>query len=143
MMTITRYEPWSLLEQFQRQLDRFNDERSDTTSAVTSWSPAVDIKEEDDRFVLKADLPGVKPDEIDVTMEDGVLTVRGERVDEKTDQQEGYKRVERFRGSFYRRFTLPDTTDSENISANYEHGVLELSIPKKAAVQPKRITVNG
>lgn len=142
-MTITRYEPWSLLEQFQRQLDRFNDERSDTTSAVTSWSPAVDIKEENDRFVLKADLPGVKPDEIDVTMEDGVLTVRGERIDEKTDEQEGYKRVERFRGSFYRRFTLPDTTDSENISANYEHGVLELSIPKKPAVQPKRITVNG
>lgn len=142
-MAITRYEPWSLLDQFQRTLDRMNEDRSDSTSAVTSWSPAVDIKEENDRFLLKADLPGVKPDEIDVTMEDGVLTVRGERSEEKTDEQEGYKRVERFRGSFYRRFTLPDTTDSENISAKYEHGVLELTIPKKPAVQPKRITVNG
>ena len=134
-MAIVRYEPWNILG---RALS--GDE--DSVSSTSTWTPAVDIKEEDDRFVLHADVPGVSPEEINVTMEDGVLTVRGERSSESKEEKDGYKRVERFNGTFYRRFVLPDTTDEEKISANYEKGVLELIIPKKPTVMPKRITVN-
>jgi HSP20 family protein len=101
----------------------------------------VDIKEENDKFVLHADIPGVKPEAIDISMENGVLTVKGEKKTEATTEQEGYKRVERSFGSFYRRFSLPDTADAEAISAKSKHGVLEIVIPKRAAVQPKKINV--
>ena len=142
---MTRYEPWSLLNQLQRELERnFEGTRAGTDTAATAeWTPAVDLKEEPDRYVLWADLPGVSPDHIDITMEDGILTLKGERATEAKSQREGIKRVERVFGTFYRRFSLPDTADSEGISARCANGVLEISIPKKAAVQPKKITVTG
>src|SRR3954449_1076658 len=91
-MAIARYEPWSLLHQLHRELDRARDTGNGEGSAVTAeWAPAVDIKEEPDKFVLEADLPGVKPEEIDVNMEDGVLTIRGERKTEAKTQKEDYK----------------------------------------------------
>lgn len=143
-MTLTRYEPWSLLSQLQKELERNVEAVQNDSSAVTAeWAPSVDIKEEKSRYVLQADLPGVKPEDIDITMEHGVLTIKGERNTEAKTEKEGYKRVERTHGTFYRRFTLPDTVDAEGISASSKDGVLELVILKKAAVQPKKITVSG
>lgn len=149
-MSIVRYEPWSALRKFQDDVNRlFADtrlglpENGDESNVVTShWTPAVDIKEEDDRFVLKADVPGVDPKDIEVTMADGVLTIKGERRHEDTKEGNGYKRVERSYGSFYRRFSLPDTADTEAISAKGENGVLEVSIPKQEKLQPRRIKVS-
>jgi HSP20 family protein len=141
-MAITRYEPWGLLTQLQRELERVRDDTTgDGSSSTAEWAPAVDIKEESDKFVLHADLPGVKPEEIDVSMENGVLTIKGEKRTEAKTEKEGYKRVERTFGSFYRRFSLPDTANPDAISAATKNGVLEIVIPKRESVQPKKINV--
>ena len=139
-MAITRYEPWSLLNRLQRELDQGSAEGS---TATAEWAPAVDIKEEADKFVLHADIPGVKPEEIDISMEAGVLTIKGEKNTEATTEKENYKRVERTYGSFYRRFSLPDTANAEAISAASKNGVLVITIPKREAVQPKKISVSS
>lgn len=150
-MSLMRYEPYRLLDRLQREFDRMGsldpfaresggDDNSDVV--VSQWRPAVDIREEDDRFVILADLPGVDPEEIEVTMENGVLTLKGERSSEKTEEREGYKRVERARGTFFRRFSLPDTADADRIEANSRNGVLEIVLPKQEKVKPKRITVS-
>lgn len=143
-MSVSRNEPWSLLNQLQRELERSFEGRPGSESAATAeWTPAVDIKEEPDRYVLIADLPGISPENIDVTMEHGILTLRGERNTEAKTERSGYKRIERVYGSFYRRFSLPDTADAEGIAARYNNGVLEILIPKKAAIQPKKIVVSS
>ena len=147
-MLLTRYEPWSAMRQLQNEMSRVFDRAvagaEDGSSVVTSrWTPAVDIKEDSERFVITADIPGVEPDDIEVTMENGVLTIKGEReLESKDEGADGRRRVERVYGSFYRRFTLPDTADAEAISASGRHGVLEVVIPKRAALQPKRIAVS-
>ena len=146
-MLLTRYEPWSAMRQLQNEMSRVFDNAvagaEDGSNVVTSrWTPAVDIREDAERFVITADVPGVDPEDIELTMENGVLTIKGERTLEAKDEGDnGYRRVERVYGSFYRRFTLPDTADAEAISANGRHGVLEVVIPKRAALQPKRIAV--
>lgn len=141
-MAITRYEPWGLLTQLQKELEQMRgDVAREGSSATAEWVPAVDIKEASDKFVLHADLPGVKPEEIDISMENGVLTIKGEKKTEATTEKEGYKRVERTYGSFYRRFSLPDTANPDAISAVSKHGVLEIIIPKRESVQPKKISV--
>lgn len=146
-MSIVRYQPWSLLNQLHGEIDRIANAGSGAYGedasqlAATDWVPAVDIKEDDERFVIHADVPGVDPKDIDVQMENGVLSIKGERHSESAEEREGYKRVERVRGSFFRRFSLPDTADAEGISAKSEHGVLEIVIPKQKQVQPKRILV--
>lgn len=144
----TSYEPWSLLQRMQTDLGRLLDEREGTggnaSSVVTSqWAPAVDIKEEDQRFVVTADVPGVDPKDIDVSMENGQLIIRGERKFEAEQGRDGYRRVERVHGTFYRRFGLPDYVDAEKISANCKNGVLEVVVPKAQKVQPRRIEVKG
>ncbi len=147
-MLLTRYEPWSAMRQLQNEMSRVFDNAvagaEAGSSVVTSrWTPAVDIREDTGRFVLSADIPGVEPKDIEITMENGVLTIKGERKLETQDEGDnGYRRVERAYGGFYRRFTLPDTTDAEAISASGKHGVLEVVIPKRAALQPKRIEVS-
>lgn len=103
--------------------------------------PAVDIKDEENRYVIRADIPGVKPEDIEVTMENGMLTIRGERKFEETEEKENFKRIERSHGLFYRRFTLPDNTDAEAIQASGKDGVLEVIIPKTAETHSKRIEV--
>ncbi len=138
-MAITRYEPWGLLSQLQRELERGVAEGS---TATAEWAPAVDIKEEANRFVIYADIPGVKPEEIDISMHDGVLTIKGEKSSESKTEKDGYKRVERTYGSFYRRFSLPDTANPDAISASSKNGVLEIVIPKREAVLPKKINVS-
>jgi HSP20 family protein len=110
---------------------------------LTDWVPAVDIREKDDRFELSADLPGVNPEDISVTMEDGVLTIQGSRLAEVTDEQDNYTRYERVYGKFLRRFTLPDTANGDEISALTKNGVLNVSIPKQAKVQPRKIAVKS
>lgn len=143
-MMLVSQDPWRSLARLQRDVSRLF-ERADgeaTTSAATSdWIPPVDIREEHDRYVLHVDVPGVDPGAIEVTAENGVLTVRGERPGVADDGRAPYKRVERVHGSFYRRFTLPDAVDTDQIQATCQLGVLEISIPKQAQVQPRRINV--
>ena len=145
-MNITRYDPWRMMDDWRHEMDRvFHPllQREDDTSHVVGgeWAPAVDIKEEDNRYVIRADIPGVKPEDIEVTMENGVLTIRGERRFEETEEKENFKRIERSHGLFYRRFSLPDNTDAEAIQATGKDGVLEVVIPKTAEKQAKRIEV--
>jgi len=149
-MSLVRYEPWSLLSQLHGDVDRLVNTRlgrygedSDQLVSSSDWVPAVDIKEEDNRYVIHADVPGVDPKDIEINMEDGVLSIRGQRHSESTDEREGYKRVERVRGSFYRRFSMPDTANAEAVTAKSKDGVLEIVIPKQEKLQPKRIQVKG
>ena len=150
-MAIVRYEPWGLLDKFQEEFNRlglFDQMResadSDNSNVVTShWRPAVDIREENNRYVIMADLPGVDPKDIEITMEQGVLTIKGERASDKEESHEGYKRVERVRGTFYRRFSLPDSADAEHIEAHGKNGVLEIVLPKLEKVQPRKISVKS
>lgn len=141
---MTIYRPWGNLGHLQREMSRLFEpglpSGSDEFSS-SDWTPAVDVKEEEDRFLIRADLPGVDPKDIDLHVEKGMLSIRGERESESRDEREGYKRVERVHGSFYRRFSLPDNVDTDNIKADSRHGVLEISIPKKDAGQPRKITV--
>jgi HSP20 family protein len=149
-MAMIRYEPWALVNQLQNEINRLFETRAgagageDNSTVVTShWMPAVDIREDADRFVLFADIPGVDPKDIEITMEKGVLTIRGERKIDSDEQPEAYKRVERARGTFYRRFGLPDSADPERIAARGKNGVLEITIPKHERVQPRKIAVEG
>ncbi|MHB8471368.1 MAG: Hsp20/alpha crystallin family protein [Gammaproteobacteria bacterium] len=146
-MNMMRYEPWTLMGQLQKEMSRLVDPRITNTTednVVTSdWTPAVDIKEETGRFVIAADVPGVDPKDVDVHMENGLLTLRGQRNFESTEEKNGYKRVERVHGSFYRRFSLPDTADAERISAKCSNGVLEIIIPKHEKVMPRKIAVES
>lgn len=146
-MNITRYEPWGLVNRLHQDLDRvFGRDFAlddDSRGAVSDWMPAVDVHETKDAFVLRADLPGVDPKDIEVTMENGVLTLRGRRESETTQEEKGYRRVERISGEFFRRFTLPDIADSQAISAQTANGVLTVRINKRPEVQPKRIEVKA
>lgn len=146
-MSLIRRNPGNIFDYMQREFDRMHgrslaETDKDNGNVVTSdWAPAVDIKEEDNQYLIVADIPGVDPNEIDIHMEDGVLTIKGERDSEKKDEKENYKRIERVHGVFYRRFTMPDNADAEKIAAKSNHGVLEVSIPKKEAAQPRKISV--
>ncbi|MEW6645859.1 MAG: Hsp20/alpha crystallin family protein [Pseudomonadota bacterium] len=143
-MSLVRYDPWSLLDQLRREMDRAYEGREETgISTASDWVPAVDIKEEADCFIIHADVPGVDPKAIEVHAENGMLTIKGERESEKKEEKEGYKRVERVYGSFFRRFSLPDTADTDKITARSNNGVLEVRVPKHEKVQPRKITVEG
>ena len=148
-MHITRFEPWGLINLLHQDLDqiagrRFGLAGSDHNgSSVADWVPAVDIVEEKDRYVLRADVPGVKPEDIEVNMENGILSVSGERHRESTEEAQGMRRVERVSGKFYRRFTLPDTADAEDISAKSANGILEVVIPKQPQILARKITVKA
>ena len=144
-MNVTRYEPWSLLNLMHRDLNRIAGQHGtdDVGNSVADWVPAVDIVEEKERFILKADLPGVSSEDIDVNMEDGVLSLSGERKPETGSEIDGLRRVERASGKFYRRFSLPDTANADEISARSANGILEISIPKAPEIQARRITVEA
>ena len=143
-MNIARFEPWTFVDLLHRDLDRLADHRGITRndhSAVADWVPAVDIVEQKDCFLLRADVPGVAAADIDVSMENGILSVSGQRHAESHDDADGVRRFERVSGRFHRRFSLPDTADAESIEASFTHGVLEVVIPKLPEVQPRRISV--
>jgi len=145
MRTLTRWEPFRGATSLQDQINRvFNDvlERTGEESSLTAWAPAVDIYETEHELVLKADLPDIDPKDLDIRVENNILTIRGERKFEKNVSEENYLRVERSYGSFTRSFTLANTVNSEAIKAAYENGVLTLSIPKREEAKPKQIKVN-
>lgn len=148
-MMISR-DPWTRLNQIQREMERLFDGRTpaafgddNSNVATVDWAPAVDIKEEDGRFVVLADIPGVDPKDIEISVAGGMLTIRGERLVENKEEREAFKRIERTRGTFYRRFSLPDSADMERISARGHNGVLEISIPKHERTQPRKISVES
>lgn len=122
----------------------FQNDSGDESSVVTSqWVPRVDIKEEPNRFVLYADIPGVNPEDIEVQMDKGMLTIKGERREEATLESESFSRIERRHGSFHRRFALPDSADPDGISASGRNGVLQIVIPKRPETTPRRIQVGS
>lgn len=122
----------------------FQSESGDESSVVTSqWMPRVDIKEEPNQFVLYADIPGVNPEDIEVQMDKGMLTIKGERTEEQVSESENYSRIERRHGSFHRRFALPDSADPEGIAASGNNGVLQITIPKRPETTPRRIKVGS
>jgi len=148
-MSIARHAAWNVGNGYPRDLRQVFDrilgqEESDHSNVVTSqWAPRVDIREEDKRFIILADVPGVDPATIEINMDKGILSIKGERTAEATGENGKLTRVERSQGSFYRRFALPDSADAETISAAGKNGVLEISIPKKPETTPRRITINA
>lgn len=147
IMAIIRYQPWSVLNHLQDEVNKIfehNLRSTDTDAskvATSQWMPNVDIKEEPSRFIILADVPGVEPKNIEVKWENGVLTIKGEKRYENEEKGADYFRRERDVGTFYRRFSLPDTADSEKISAVGKHGVLEITIPKIQKSQPRNIEI--
>ena len=140
-MTLLRYQsPWSLLgSSLQRELEPLR--LPDLEVDGGDWTPSVDIQERSDRFCIRADLPGVNPEDVEITLEGGCLTLRGSRHEEKTEDAQGFRRTERVQGIFHRRFSLPDTVDAEGVKAESRHGVIEITVPKREKAQPRRITV--
>ena len=145
MRTITRWEPFRGVNTLQDQFNRlFSDvfDRKAEESSLTAWAPAVDIYETGHELVVKADLPEVDPKDLDIRVENNILTIRGERKFEKKVNEDNYLRVERAYGSFARSFTLANTVNSDAIKADYQNGVLTLTIPKREEAKPKQIKVN-
>ena len=150
-MSIVRYRQrapqMALQDEITQVFNRFfgnEDADTDASAVVTAqWVPRVDIKEEAERFVIYADLPGIDPQDIEIQMDKGILSIKGERRSESTTETERFSRVERRYGSFHRRFALPDSADAEGISANGRNGVLEIVIPKKPETTPRRIQVGA
>jgi HSP20 family protein len=142
-MSSIRYEPYKLFDQFNHEISRlFSNTRPRTAVATSGWSPAVDIREEEDRYVLVADLPGIDREDVDITVEDNILTFKGERNTAKENGSTSFWRRERTHGEFLRQFTLPELADTENIRAAVSSGVLEIEIPKQEKLQPRKIAVN-
>jgi len=142
--SITRFEPFRGVTSLQGQINRlFNEafDRSSDEGNLTTWAPAVDIYETEHELVVKADVPDVKPEDLDVRVENHLLTIRGERKFEKKVNENNYLRVERSFGSFSRSFSLANTVNTEAIKADYKDGVLTLSIPKREEAKPKQIKV--
>src|SRR5213080_2939750 len=145
MRTIARWEPFRNVTTLQDQINRlFNDafDRTGEDSNLSAWAPAVDIYETEQELVVKADLPDVDPKDLDIGVENNLLTIRGERKFEKKVSEENYLRVERSFGSFARSFTLANTVNTDAIKADYQNGVLTLTIPKREEAKPKQIKVN-
>jgi HSP20 family protein len=143
-MQMVRYNPWGVSE-LQNEINRLFSSWGDSESsaATAGWVPTVDIQEFDDRFQLFVDLPGVEPRAVDITLDNGVLTISGERNFPQVPEGEQMinRRTERGQGKFHRRFILPETVDADKVKASDRHGVLEISIPKQAKAQPRRIKV--
>ena len=141
---INHFEPFrglSLQDQFNRLFNETSD-RSWDEGSLTTWAPTVDIYETEQELVVKADLPDIKPEELDIRVENNILTIRGERKFEKKVEEKNYLRVERSYGSFSRSFSLANTVKTEAIKAEYKNGVLTLTVPKREEAKPKQIKVN-
>jgi HSP20 family protein len=147
MAAIVKCTQWPFFRDIQNEvnglLDQnlFPEEKGTVGVRVTQWSPRVDIKEELDKYIIQADLPGIDPKEIDISIEENVLTIRGERKLMHHVKEENYSRIERFSGKFSRQFTLPELAKTDGIQARGKNGVLDIIIPKKDPVVPKKIAV--
>jgi len=143
--SITRWDTYHGLGGLQEQVNRLFEStfpRRSDNSALTTWAPAVDIYETENELVVKADLPDVSEKDLDVRVENNMLTIRGERKFEKKVEEENYLRVERTYGTFSRSFSLPNTVNNEAIKADYKNGVLTVTLPKRAESKPKQVKVN-
>ena len=146
MNNLVRQDPWSLMPRLQDEINRLfdNGNQSDSSSATAAWIPPVDIHEYKDRFEFYVDAPGVDPDNIELTLEGGVLTLSGERSEQARKSQgeePQYCRTERSYGHFHRRFVLPNTVDSDKVNATGKNGVLTVTVPKQAKAMPRRIQI--
>lgn len=146
MTNLVRFSPTSELRRMQREIDRLFDdvfparaENGEGTAAV--WSPRADVSETEDAYMLHIDAPGLKKDDFNISWQDGVLTVSGDRKWEDKEQRENYVRIERSFGHFFRSFTLPNTVKSDEISGSYDDGVLTLRVPKAEESKPRRIEI--
>ena len=147
MTLLTRWDPLRDLATMQNRLNRFvrepyNPEGPEEALTTTSFAPPVDIYEDEHSIAVKMEVPGIDEKDIDVRIESNTLTVHGERKIEKEEKEENFRRVERQYGSFTRSFTLPDTVDTGQVQANYDKGMLKISLAKKAEAKPKQIKVN-
>jgi HSP20 family protein len=147
MTVLTRWEPFREFSTLQDRMNRlfqetYGREGREEALSTASFAPPVDVYEDEHSITLKIEVPGIDEKDIDVRVENNMLTVVGERKFEKEEKQENFRRVERQYGSFTRSFTLPTTVDAENISADYEKGVLKIQLAKKAEAKPKQIKVN-
>ena len=137
-MKIARFEPWPYVDLLQRELaPRTNGK------PATNWVPAVDIIEEKEEILLRADVPGVSPDDVEISLEKGVLTISGDRKPAELGEDSDLRRSERASGKFSRRFTLPETADADRVSAKIRDGILEIVIPKQPVAVARRITVEA
>ena len=143
-MALIHQQPVSLFNHFNGDINRYFGAVRSRAAAnqERNLAPAVDIREEENRYLLSADIPGIARENIEITLEDGVLTLKGERTAESETDDRKYRRRERLHGTFMRQFTLPETVDTQNISATVKDGVLDVVIPKQAKPQPTRITIN-
>jgi HSP20 family protein len=148
-MSIVRYDPFRDLRTLQEEVNRlfstnlsraFDDDQGIGRGA---WAPSVDIYENKDQIVLEAELPGMKQDDFDLSIENNVITLRGERKFEKTEETDNYHRVERSYGAFTRSFTLPQSVSAEGATAEYNNGVLRVTLPKREETKARRIQVSG
>jgi len=147
-MAIVRYDPFRDLRTLQEEVNRLfstNLTRAfgDEGIGRGAWAPSVDIYENKDQIVLEAELPGMKQEDFDLSIENNVITLRGERKFEKTEETDNYHRVERSYGSFTRSFTLPQTVSAEGATAEYNNGVLRVTLPKREETKARRIQVSG
>ena len=146
MTVLTRWEPFREFSTLQDRMNRLFRETQGNTQddSLTSsnFAPAVDVYEDEHNVTLKIEVPGINEKDIDVRIENNTLTVHGERKIEKEEKEENYRRVERQYGSFTRTFNLPPTVDAEKVQADYDKGVLKITLPKKAEAKPKQIKVN-
>lgn len=148
-MSLIRYNnPWNLLNNLQRDLYDINPQtnfncvnENEDSAATANWAPAVDISEDENGFTILADVPGVDPKNIDISLKKGVLTIKGERQTESVEAGENTRRVERHSGTFYRKFTLPESANADTIEARSEHGVLSIFIPKLEVAASRKIEV--
>jgi len=148
-MAIVRFEPFRELTSLQERMNRLFSESyraqqtgDDDWALGGTWAPAVDIYEQDNNIVLKAELPGVDPKDVDIQLENNTLTLRGERKLDKEVKKENYHRVERAYGTFTRSFTLPAVVDQGSIKAEFKDGVLRVTLPKREEAKPKQIQIN-
>ena len=145
MRILTRWEPprgWTTLQDQINRLFHDSLDRTGEQGSLTAWAPAVDIYETEHELVVKADLPDIDPQDLDIRVENNILTIRGERKFEKTVNEDNYLRVERAYGTFSRSFTLANSVNADAIKAQYQNGVLTLTIPKREEAKPKQIKVN-
>ena len=144
-MALVRWAPARELrtieQEFNRVFGTVFDSQAGGVAARRRWVPAMDLVEEDERYVLRADLPGVREEDVKVELEDNVLTVSGERRSEHEERKDGYRRIERTSGSFSRSLVLPDGVDPQSVQARIEHGVLEVRVPKPVAPAPHRVAI--
>jgi len=145
-MPIVRFEqgfPMTVQNQFERFLrEAFSPVPGEGEVSTRTWAPPVDIYENGDSLVLKAELPGIDPDDVEIRVEDNTLYLKGERKFEKEVKEQNYHRVERSYGTFTRTFSLPNSIDADKVAANYKDGVLTLTMPKKEEAKPKTIKIN-